>query len=68
MVPCYGLTGRFLVSPIDVEFGCASHEMSPTASAVTRGQDASPLEGVNPGDFEADGSNIGRDGRVAPHH
>jgi hypothetical protein len=23
---------------------------------------------VNPADFEADDSNIGRDGRVAPHH
>jgi hypothetical protein len=27
-----------------------------------------PLEGVNPGDFEADNSDIGRDGPVAPHH
>jgi len=27
-----------------------------------------PPEGVNPGGFEANDSNIGRDGRVAPHH
>jgi hypothetical protein len=27
-----------------------------------------PLEGVNPGDFEADDSNTGRDGRVALYH
>jgi hypothetical protein len=27
-----------------------------------------PLEGVNPGDFEVDDSNIGRDGRVALYH
>ena len=27
-----------------------------------------PLEGVNPNDFEADDSNIERDGRVALHH
>jgi hypothetical protein len=27
-----------------------------------------PLEGVYLGDFEADDSNIGRDGHVAPYH
>jgi hypothetical protein len=27
-----------------------------------------PPKGVNPGDFEAEDSNIGRDSRVAPHH
>jgi hypothetical protein len=27
-----------------------------------------PLEGVNPRDFEADDSNTGRDGHMAPHH
>jgi hypothetical protein len=41
---------------------------SPTASAAARGQDASPPEGVNPGDFKADDSNTGRDGCVALHH
>jgi hypothetical protein len=58
-----------------MEFSYASRETShkssavnPINSAATRGQDASPPEAVNLGDFEADDSNIGRDGRVALHH
>ena len=64
---------------IDVKFGYASsrdvpyiidHQThrSPTTSVMTKGQDAFPLEGFNLGDFEANDSNIGRDGQEVPHH
>jgi hypothetical protein len=39
-----------------------------TASTIGRGQDASSSKGVNPNEFKANDSNIGRDGQEVLYH